>query len=94
MLTRKIKIGNVVIGGGCDIAVQSMLSVRHDDIEGNVAQAVELERAGCEILRVAVPDKASVSLIPAIKDKINIPLVADIHFDYNLAIEAAAAGAD
>ena len=94
MLSRKIKIGNVNIGGGCDIAVQSMLSVKHNDLTGNIAQAAQLEQAGCEILRVAVPDKASVALIPAIKEKISIPLVADIHFDYKLALEAVAAGAD
>ena len=93
-VTRKVKIGNVTIGGGCDIAVQSMLSARHDDIGGNVKQAVGLERAGCEILRVAVPDKTSAALIPAIKESIGIPLVADIHFDYRLALEAVAAGAD
>lgn len=93
-ITRKVKIGGVTIGGGTDIAVQSMLSARHDDITGNVSQAIELERAGCEILRVAIPNRASVSLISAIKEKISIPLVADIHFDYKLAIDAVAAGID
>lgn len=92
--TRKIKIGNVEIGGGNDIAIQSMLSVRHNDVDGNVAQAVELERAGCEILRVSIPDMESIRLIPAIKSAVKLPLVADIHFDYRLAIEAAAAGID
>jgi (E)-4-hydroxy-3-methylbut-2-enyl-diphosphate synthase len=92
--TRKIRIGGVTIGGGGPIAVQSMLNARHDDIAGNVSQAVELELAGCEILRVAIPDKNSVRLIPAIKERTSIPLVADIHFDHKLAIESAAAGAD
>lgn len=92
--TRKIKIGGVEIGGGSDIAVQSMLSARWDDMGGNISQAVELECAGCEILRVAIPNMQSIPLIPAIKEKISIPLVADIHFDYRLAVEAAAAGID
>lgn len=93
-ITRKIKIGGVNIGGGSDIAIQSMLSARHDDVSGNVAQAVELEQAGCEILRVSIPDKESLKLIPAIKSAVSMPLVADIHFDYRLAVEAAAAGID
>lgn len=93
-VTRKIKIGDITIGGGNDIAIQSMLSARHNDVAGNVAQAVELERAGCEILRVSIPDKESIRLIPAIKTATKMPLVADIHFDYRLAVEAAAAGID
>ena len=71
-----------------------MLNVRSDDIEGSVRQAVELEKAGCEIVRAAIPDMAAVKLISAIKEAVSIPLVADIHFDYRLAIEAAAAGVD
>jgi len=71
-----------------------MLNVIADDIEGNVKQAVELEKAGCEIIRTAVPDMNSVKLIPAIKSAVKIPLVADIHFDYRLALESAEAGAD
>lgn len=91
---RKIKIGDVEIGGGNDIAIQSMLSAHHSDVVGNVAQAEELERVGCEILRVSIPDMESIRLIPAIKSAIKMPLVADIHFDYRLAVEAAAAGID
>ncbi|WP_443965333.1 flavodoxin-dependent (E)-4-hydroxy-3-methylbut-2-enyl-diphosphate synthase [Ruminococcus sp.] len=71
-----------------------MLNTRSDDIAGSVAQAVALEQAGCEIVRAAIPDKSAIALIPAIKEKISIPLVADIHFDYRLALEAAAAGID
>ena len=71
-----------------------MLNVRADDIEGSVKQAAELEKAGCEIVRAAIPDKDAVRLIPAIKEKISIPLVADIHFDYRLAVAAAEAGID
>lgn len=90
----QVMVGNVPVGGGAPISVQSMLSVPSDDVQGNVAQAVRLEQAGCQILRVAVPDREAVRLIPAIKEKISIPLVADIHFDYKLALEAAAAGID
>ncbi|MDE6730576.1 MAG: flavodoxin-dependent (E)-4-hydroxy-3-methylbut-2-enyl-diphosphate synthase, partial [Oscillospiraceae bacterium] len=74
--------------------IQSMLSIPAHDIDGNVRQAVALEQAGCEIIRTAVPDMESVKLIPAIKEKIQIPLVADIHFDYKIALECAAAGVD
>ncbi|MEA4911598.1 MAG: flavodoxin-dependent (E)-4-hydroxy-3-methylbut-2-enyl-diphosphate synthase [Oscillospiraceae bacterium] len=93
-MTRSVKIGNVTIGGGASVAVQSMLNVHHGDIEGNVRQARALEAAGCDILRVAIPDADAVRLIPAIKQAIAIPLVADIHFDYRLAIESVAAGID
>lgn len=79
---------------GKRIYIQSMLNVRSDDISGNVRQAVELEKAGCEILRAAIPDMQAIQLIPAIKNAMSIPLVADIHFDYRLALEAAAAGID
>lgn len=92
--TKKIKVGNTFIGGGAPVTVQSMLNVPANDIEGNVKQAVELEKAGCEIVRVSIPDKDAVRLIPAIKDKISIPLVADIHFDAALAIESVNAGVD
>ena len=92
--SKQVKVGNVLIGGGAPIPVQSMLSVPADDVQGNVRQARELEQAGCEILRVAIPDKEAVRLIPAIKEQIKIPLVADIHFDYRLALEAVAAGID
>lgn len=90
---RAVKIGNCVLDGK-HIYIQSMLNVRSDDIEGSVKQAVELEKAGCEIVRAAIPDMEAVKLIPAIKEAVKIPLVADIHFDYRLAIEAAAAGVD
>ena len=92
--SRQVMVGNVPVGGGAKITVQSMLSVRADDIDGNVLQAKELEGAGCEILRAAVPDLSAVRLIEAIKKETHIPLVADIHFDYRLALESAAAGAD
>lgn len=93
-ISKQVMVGNVAVGGGAPIRVQSMLSVPSTDLEANVAQAVELEQAGCEIVRVAIPDMDAVRLIPAIKEKISIPLVADIHFNYKLALEAAAAGID
>lgn len=88
-----VKVGNCLLDGK-HIYIQSMLNVRSDDIEGSVKQAVELEKAGCEIIRAAIPNIEAVKLIPAIKEKISIPLVADIHFDYRLALESAAAGVD
>lgn len=91
---KPVKIGDNVILDGKHIYIQSMLNKRSDDIEGSVQQAYELEKAGCEIVRAAIPDMNAVKLIPAIKEKISIPLVADIHFDYRLALEAAAAGID
>lgn len=90
---KPVKVGDCVLDGN-HIYIQSMLNVRSDDIEGSVKQAVELEKAGCEIVRAAIPDMDAVRLIPAIKEAVKIPLVADIHFDYRLAIEAAAAGVD
>ncbi|MBP0977483.1 MAG: flavodoxin-dependent (E)-4-hydroxy-3-methylbut-2-enyl-diphosphate synthase [Oscillospiraceae bacterium] len=90
---KKVKLGNLTFGGG-HIYIQSMLNVSSDDIEGSVKQAVALEKAGCEIVRAAIPDKNAVALIPAIKEAVNIPLVADIHFDYRLALMAAEAGVD
>lgn len=90
---KSVKVGNFTLDGN-HIYIQSMLNARSDDIDGNINQAVELEKAGCEIIRVAVPDMDSVHLISKIKEKVSIPLVADIHFDYRLALESAAAGAD
>lgn len=90
---KPVAVGDCVLDGR-HIYIQSMLNVRSDDIEGSVRQAVELEKAGCEIIRAAIPDMDAVRLIPAIKNAVGIPLVADIHFDYRLALEAAAAGVD
>lgn len=88
-----IKVGDLQIDGK-RIYIQSMLSHPANDIEANVIQAMELEEAGCEIVRVAIPNMESIKLIPAIKNKANIPLVADIHFDYRLALAAIDAGID
>lgn len=92
--SRPVRAGSLQIGGSAPIAVQSMLSVPAGDVEGNVRQAKELYAAGCDVLRVAVPDRDAVRLIPAVKEAVPIPLVADIHFDYRLALESAAAGVD
>ena len=90
---KPVRVGDCVLNGE-HIYIQSMLNARSDDIEGSVRQAVELEKAGCEIIRAAIPNMSAVKLIPAIKEALKIPLVADIHFDYRLAIESAAAGVD
>jgi (E)-4-hydroxy-3-methylbut-2-enyl-diphosphate synthase len=87
-------VGNVPVGGGSPITVQSMLNIPANRISDGVHQAKELADAGCEILRAAIPDTDSVALIPAIKREVSVPLVADIHFDYRLALKAAQAGAD
>ncbi len=92
--TKKIKVGNLFLGGGADISVQSMLCVPVHDIKGNVEQALRLQSAGCDIVRVTVPDKEALKTVEALKNNIDIPLVADIHFDYKLAIESVAAGVD
>ena len=93
MQKKAVRVGDCVLDGK-HIYIQSMLNTRSDDIAGSVAQAKALEQAGCEILRAAIPDKEALKLIPAIKEAVKIPLVADIHFDYRLALEAVAAGID
>ena len=93
-LKREVKIGNVTIGGKNPIAVQTMLNVPVEDIEGNVAQAKRCEAAGCQILRVTCPSAADAKCIEAVKNAVNIPIVADIHFDYRAAIACADVGVD
>ncbi|MDD6847639.1 MAG: flavodoxin-dependent (E)-4-hydroxy-3-methylbut-2-enyl-diphosphate synthase [Oscillospiraceae bacterium] len=90
----QVTAGNVKIGGGAKVSIQSMLNVPADDIENSVKQAVELEKAGCEIIRAAIPNKDAIKLIPALKKAVKTPIVADIHFDYRLALEAVEAGID
>lgn len=90
---KPVKVGNLTLDGK-KIYIQSMLNVPAENIEESVRQAVELEKSGCEIIRAAIPNMNAVKLIPAIKEKISIPLVADIHFDYRLAIAACEAGID
>ncbi len=92
--TRQVKVGTVLVGNNAPVSVQSMTNTKTDDVKATVAQINRLEKAGCEIIRTAVPDMAAASAIFAIKKGISIPLIADIHFDYKLAIAAARAGAD
>ncbi len=92
--TRRIMIRNVPVGNGAPVTVQSMTNTPTQDVDATVAQIQRLEAAGCEIIRVAVPDEAAADAIAGIKKRIAIPLVADIHFDYRLAIKAAGNGAD
>ena len=92
--TVKVQVGNVAIGGGADISVQSMLCCPVHNIEANVEQARRLQAAGCDIVRVTVPDKEALKTVEALKKSISIPLVADIHFDYRLALDSIAAGVD
>ena len=94
MLRKEVKIGNVTIGGNHPIAVQSMLNWPISDIEGNVAQAKSLAATGCQIIRVTVPHEQDAKVVAAIKEAVDLPLVADIHFDYRAAIAAAQSGAD
>lgn len=92
--TRQVKVGKYKLGGGSDVLIQSMLSKPAHDFSGNVEQAKALEKAGCEIIRVSVPDTQTVKLIPLLKEAVEVPIVADIHFDYKLALESVAAGID
>lgn len=94
MKTTEVKIGNRVIGGGNPILIQSMTNTKTQDVAATVAQIKELEKAGCDIIRCAVPDMDAAKAIAKIKEQISIPLVADIHFDYRLAIAAIENGAD
>ncbi len=92
--TKEVRIGGRVIGGGNPILIQSMCNTKTEDVKGTVEQILELERAGCEIIRVAVPSMEAAEALERIKKEIHIPLVADIHFDYRLAIAAMEHGAD
>lgn len=92
--TKVVNIGNVAIGGGNPIAIQSMTNVKTEDVEACVGQILKLEEAGCEIIRCTVPNEAAAKAIAEIKKQIHIPLVADIHFDYKMAIAAMENGAD
>lgn len=93
-LTREIRIGNVKIGNGNPIAIQSMTNTKTEDVSATVSQIHRLEKAGCDIIRCAVPTMEAAQALGKIKEQINIPLVADIHFDYRLAIAAIENGAD
>ena len=90
----EVRVKNLRIGNGAPVSVQSMLNRPAHDFDANVAQAKALEAAGCELIRFAVPDQQSVALIDRLKNAVSVPLVADIHFDYKLALESVAAGID
>lgn len=92
--TKRINVGGVAVGGGAKVSVQSMCNTKTWDAEATAAQIREFAAAGCDIVRVAVPDMRSARAISEIKERVDMPLVADIHFDYRLALEAAARGAD
>ena len=94
MKSRVIKVGSALIGGGNPVLIQSMTNTDTRDVEATVNQILELERAGCEIIRCAVPDEKAAYALKQIKDKIHIPLIADIHFDYKLAVKSVESGAD
>ena len=93
-MTRQIFVGGVPVGGGAPVTIQSMTNTRTDDVAATVEQIRRLEAAGCQIIRVAVPDMAAAKAVGAIKERISIPLVVDIHFDYKLALACVEAGCD
>lgn len=93
-LSKKIKLGNTFIGGDSDILVQSMLNIPADNIDASVAQAKELAAAGCQVIRFAIPNEKALELVEPIKNAVDVPLVADIHFDYRLALGAVERGID
>ncbi len=92
-MTRQIKVGNVLIGGGAPVVIQSMLNTKTTDVEGSLAQIRALQNAGCQVARLAIPNQAAIAPFAEICRGSELPLVADIHFDYKLAIAAAQAGA-
>ena len=92
--TKQVKVGNLSIGGGAPVSVQSMLNVEAHDITGNVRQAKALQEAGCQIIRAAVPDLAAVPTIAALKEALTVPVVADIHFNHKIALACVDAGVD
>ena len=93
-MTKQIHVGSVAVGGGAPVSIQSMTNTRTDDVSATLAQIRALATAGCQIVRVAVPDLAAARAVGAIKEHSPLPVVVDIHFDYKLALEAIAAGAD
>lgn len=93
-MKKQINVGGVLIGGGAPVSIQSMTNTRTDDVEATLAQIRTLATAGCDIIRVAVPDMAAAHAVAKIKENSPLPVVVDIHFDYKLALEAIAAGAD
>ena len=93
-MTKQLMVGGVAVGGGAPVTIQSMTNTRTDDVTATVNQILRLEEAGCQIIRVAVPDMAAAKAVGAIKARIHIPLVVDIHFDYKLALACVEEGCD
>ena len=93
-MTKQLFVGNVAVGGGAPVSIQSMCNTKTDDVAGTVAQIKKLTEAGCEIIRVAIPDIAAAEAVDKIKEQIDIPLIADIHFNHKLALEVARRGID
>ena len=93
-MTKQLRVGNVLVGGGAPVSIQSMCNTDTRDVAATVAQIHRLEEAGCEIIRVAIPDEAAARSVDRIKEQISIPLVADIHFNYRYALECAQRGID
>ena len=93
-MTKQIMVGGVAVGGGAPVTIQSMCNTKTEDAGATIEQILRLEQAGCEIVRVTVPTPEAAEAVEIIKNSIHIPLVADIHFDYRLAIAAAEHGAD
>lgn len=93
-MTKRLMVGTVAVGGGAPVSIQSMCNTKTDDVAATVAQIHALEAAGCEIIRVAIPDQAAAEAVDRIKEQISIPLIADIHFNYKYALEVAQRGID
>lgn len=93
-MTKKLFVGRVAVGGGAPVSIQSMCNTKTDDVAATVAQIRKLEEAGCQIIRVAIPDQAAAEAVDKIREQIQIPLVADIHFNYKYALTCAERGID
>ena len=93
-MTKQLFVGKVAVGGGAPVSIQSMCNTKTDDVAATVAQIKKLEAAGCEIIRVAIPDQAAAEAVDKIKEQIDIPLIADIHFNYRYALTVAERGID
>ena len=93
-MSRQIMVGGVAVGGGAPMSIQSMCNTKTDDVRATVEQIHALEAAGCEIIRIAIPDQAAAEAVDRIKEQISIPLIADIHFNYKYALACAERGID
>ena len=93
-MTKRLMVGDVAVGGGAPVSIQSMCNTKTDDVRATVEQIHALEAAGCEIIRIAIPDQAAAESVDRIKEQISIPLIADIHFNYKYALACAERGID